>query len=239
MVISIYIWPYCFLSFLHRKKSKLCPLIIVSLLIICSNMLRWIGISHLNLGFDFFMGIYYSIINIIPFIIDDIFYNKISKWKNIFIFPLSVAFCEFIFSFSWFANHNIYAYAHRENNIFLQIISIFGCYFLSFIIALFSSLLDYSSIPERLYLLQKPSVFLHQLRFSNFFDISISYLIFPIKQFMYRRDSFHRPSIGSVLLSASHYINEACNRSCKKCSRQDDICSISGLRMIRLLRSRS
>jgi len=43
-----------------------------------------------------------------------------------------------------FANHNIYAYAHRENNIFLQIISIFGCYFLSFIIALFSSLLDYS-----------------------------------------------------------------------------------------------
>ena len=77
MVISIYIWPYCFLSFLHRKESKLCPLIIVSLLIICSNMLRWIGISHLNLGFDFFMGIYYSIINIIPFIIDDIFYNKI------------------------------------------------------------------------------------------------------------------------------------------------------------------
>jgi apolipoprotein N-acyltransferase len=144
IIISIYIWPFCFLYFLHENESKVCPLIAVSLCLILSNIIRWIGSSNTNIGHDILFGTYFSVINIIPFIIDDIFYNKIEKWQNIFLFPLSVVICEFSFSFVPFANFNIYAYAHRENIQFLQIISLFGCYFLSFVIALFSSILQYS-----------------------------------------------------------------------------------------------
>ena len=144
MIISIYIWPFCFLTYLHKNESKVIPLVIVSLCLVVSSVIRWIGCSHVNFLADLVLGIYLSLINIIPFVIDDIFYNKISKWKSVLIFPLSVAFIEFAFSFWPFANNNVYAYAHRENIQYLQIISVFGCYFLSFIIALFSSILDYS-----------------------------------------------------------------------------------------------
>ena len=144
IVISIYIWPFCFLHFIHLSESKLIPLITVSLCLLFSNMIRCIGQSNINIGVDFIIGAYFSIINIIPFIIDGILYNKIHKWQNVLLFPLSVAICEFLFSFNVIANFNIYAYAHRENIQYLQIISLFGCYFLSFVIALFSSTLDYS-----------------------------------------------------------------------------------------------
>ena len=144
MVLSIYIWPFCFLHYLHKSSTKCFPLIMVILCLIISNMIRWIGHTGLIVFADFIIGIYFSIINILPFVLDNIFYNVISKSKNIYIFPLSVAFCEFLFSFFPIANFNIYAYAHRGNIVFLQIISLFGCYFLSFIIALFSSILDYA-----------------------------------------------------------------------------------------------
>ena len=144
MVLSIYIWPFCFLHYLHKNENKIIPLVIVSLCIMFSNIIRWIGYSHTNILADIIIGIYYSIINILPFIIDDISYKKVALWKSIFIFPLSVAICEFLFSFIPFANFNVYAYSHRNSIQFLQIISLFGCYFLSFIIALFSSILDYA-----------------------------------------------------------------------------------------------
>ena len=144
IVISIYIWPFCFLHYLHKNEFKIIPLIIVSLCLLFSNMFRWIGSTDLNIGVDFLLGAYFSVINIIPFLIDDIFYKKISAWKNALIFPLSVASCEFLFHFNVIANTNLYAYAHRENLQYLQIISLFGVYFLSFVIALFSSILTYS-----------------------------------------------------------------------------------------------
>ena len=144
IIISIYIWPFCFLNYLHKNEKKIVPLLIVSLCLLFTNIIRWIGYSLNSFGEDIIFGVYYTIINIIPFIIDNIFYNKISKLKSIFVFPLSVAICEFLFAFFYIANFNIYAYAHRENTQYLQIISLFGTYFLSFIIALFASILDYS-----------------------------------------------------------------------------------------------
>jgi apolipoprotein N-acyltransferase len=144
IIISIYIWPFCFLNYLHKNEKKIVPLLIVSLCLLFTNIIRWIGYSLNSFGEDIIFGVYYTIINIIPFIIDNIFYNKISKLKSIFVFPLSVAICEFLFGFFYIANFNIYAYAHRENTQYLQIISLFGTYFLSFIIALFASILDYS-----------------------------------------------------------------------------------------------
>ena len=132
------------LNYLHNKDTKVQPLFVVSLCLLFSNMIRWIGHSNENIGIDFIVGAYFSIINIIPFIIDNIVYKKISNWRSIFVFPLSVAICEFLFGFFYIANFNIYAYAHRENTQYLQIISVLGTYFLSFIIALFASILDYS-----------------------------------------------------------------------------------------------
>ncbi len=121
MVISIYIWPLCFLLYLHKCEQKIIPLSIVFGCLFLSNMFRWIGVTSINVGFDFLIGMYFSIINIIPFIIDDIVYNKISKLKSIFIFTLFVAFVEFIFVNIPIANFNIYESAHLVDLVVLQI----------------------------------------------------------------------------------------------------------------------
>ena len=142
--LFIYIWPYCFLSYLHKMNSKLIPLLIVSGCLIISNMIRWLGATDMGVLYDFGIGIYFSIINIIPFIIDDLLYNKITKWSSIFIFPLSVTSIEFIFAFIPLGNFNIYAYAIRDNIHMIQISEWFGCYFISFSLALFASILDHS-----------------------------------------------------------------------------------------------
>ena len=55
-----------------------------------------------------------------------------------------VSCIEYIFAFLHFANYNLYAYALRNNIYIIQICSLFGVYFLSFIIALFSSIVEYS-----------------------------------------------------------------------------------------------
>ena len=144
IVISIYIWPFCFLTYLHKRTSKIFPIVAIVICLMFSNMLRWIGSSNLNIGADFLMGLYFSFINIIPFLVDAFFYKSDLRLQSVFIFPLLVSICEFLFGFSVLANINMFAYAHRENIQFLQIISLFGSYFLSFIIALFSSILDYS-----------------------------------------------------------------------------------------------
>ena len=143
--ITIYIWPFCFLHYLHlNANNKILSLIKVYFCVLIANLIRWIGCSNLNLAYDFLAGFYFSINTIIPYIIDLIFYNKVPKWKNIFIFPLSIGFIEYILSFYSFSNNNLYAYSQLDNLPILQIISLFGTFFLSFIITLFASILDYS-----------------------------------------------------------------------------------------------
>ena len=105
--LFIFIWPYCFLIYLHQNKRKIIPLIIVSLCLIISNMIRWIGYHRDDILLSFVFGSYYSIINIIPYIIDDIIYNNITKKASIFVFPLLVSFTEYVFEFTCFANHNV------------------------------------------------------------------------------------------------------------------------------------
>ena len=142
--LSIFIWPYCFLFYLHQNNKKVIPLIIVSFCLIVSNMIRWLGYNKYSILVGFAFGAYFSIINLIPYIIDNIIYNKISKWASVFVFPLLVAFTEYAFEFSPIANSNVYAYALRSDLQMIQICSLFGCFFLSFIIAFFASILDYS-----------------------------------------------------------------------------------------------
>ena len=142
--LAIFIWPYCFLVYLHQNNKKIFPLIIVSFCLIVSNMIRWLGYNKHSILVGFAFGIYLSIINIIPYIIDTIIYNKITKWASVFVFPLLVSFIEYIFEFSPISDNNVYAYALRNNIHIIQICSLFGCYFLSFIIALLASIVDYS-----------------------------------------------------------------------------------------------
>ena len=84
-------------------------------------MIRWIGSADMGALGNFLFGGYFGIVNIIPFIIDGILYNRIEKWASIFIFPLLVAFIEFVFAFCPIANNNCYAYALRDNIQFIQI----------------------------------------------------------------------------------------------------------------------
>ena len=143
--ITIYIWPYCFLHYLHKNENnKTKSLFLVYFFILIANLIRWIGCSSLALKNDFKAGFYFSINSIIPYSIDTFFYNKVEKWKSIFIFPLVVGFTEYVLSFSPFSNNNLYAYSQLDNIPLLQIISLFGTFFLSFVITLFTSLLDYS-----------------------------------------------------------------------------------------------
>ena len=145
IAIVIYIWPFCFLHYLHlNSNNKLISLLKVYFCVLITNLIRWIGCSNLSLAYDFLAGFYFSINTIIPYSIDLYFYNKLPKWKNIFIFPLTIGFTEYILSFYSFSNNNLYAYSQLDNIPFLQIISLFGTFFLSFTITLFSSILDYS-----------------------------------------------------------------------------------------------
>ena len=142
--ITIFIWPFCFLHYLHLNSSnKLLSLSKVYFCFLISNLLRWIGCSNRSLSYDFLAGFYFSINTSIPYSIDLYFYDKLPKWKNIFIFPLIVSFTEYILSFYSFSNNNLYSYSQLDNIPLLQIISLFGTFFLSFIITLFSSVLDY------------------------------------------------------------------------------------------------
>ena len=142
--ITIYIWPFCFLHYLHINENKFKSFIKLYICILISNLIRWIGSSNLNIYYDFLVGFYFSISTSIPYIIDLIFYKKICKAKSVFIYPLSIGFTEYILSFFPFSNNNLLAYSQLDNLSFLQIISLFGTFFLSFIIALFASILDYS-----------------------------------------------------------------------------------------------
>ena len=142
--ITIYIWPFCFLHYLHINENKIKSILTVYFCVLISNLIRWLGFSNLNIAYDFLSGFYYSINTIIPYIIDLYFYKKVKKWKSIFIFPLTISFTEYILSFYIISNNNLYAYSQIDNIPFLQIISLFGTFFLSFIITLFASILDYS-----------------------------------------------------------------------------------------------
>ena len=123
--ITIYIWPFCFLHYFHINENKFKSFIKVFIFIYISNLIRWFGSGDYNILFELLISSYFSITTSIPYIIDLIFYKKICKAKSVFIYPLSIGFTEYNLSF-------------------LQIISLFGTFFLSFIIALFASILDYS-----------------------------------------------------------------------------------------------
>ena len=142
--ITIYIWPFCFLHYLHINDNKIRSLIKVYICILIANFIRWFGSGDYNILYELIIGFYFTIPTSIPYIIDLIFYKKISKSKSVFIYPLTIGFVEYIFSFSPLSNNNLLAYSQLDNLCFLQIISLFGAFFLSFIIALFASILDYS-----------------------------------------------------------------------------------------------
>ena len=142
--ISIYIWPFCFLRYLHISESKMIPSLIVSLCILAANLIRWVNFAGMSIISDILFSLYFGALNLIPFLIDEFFYKKVKEWKSIFIFPLFMAFFDYISAFMPIANHNMYAYALRADIQYLQIISLFGGYFITFIIALFATILDYS-----------------------------------------------------------------------------------------------
>ena len=191
--ITIYIWPFCFLHYLHTNENKISSFIKVYICILFSNLIRWIGCSNLNIYYDFLCGFYFSISTSIPYIIDLFFYKKIPKWKNIFIYPLSIGFTEYILSFFPFSNNNLFAFSQLDNLAFLQIISLFGTFFLSFIIDLFASILDYSI---ELYLKkQKISKFVYYYIFINVIIYLYGGIILIIP---YNNESFRAVSVRGI-----------------------------------------
>ena len=74
--ITIYIWPFCFLHYLHMNENKIKSLIKIYICILISNLIRWIGCSNLNIYYDLLCGFYFSISTIIPYIIDIILWKK-------------------------------------------------------------------------------------------------------------------------------------------------------------------
>ena len=98
--ITIYIWPFCFLHYLHINDNKIRSLIKVYICILIANFIRWFGSGDYNILYELIIGFYFTIPTSIPYIIDLIFYKKISKSKSVFIYPLTIGFVEYIFSFS-------------------------------------------------------------------------------------------------------------------------------------------
>ena len=203
--IAIYIWPFCFLHYLHINENKIKSFIKVYICILISNFFRWLGSGDYNILLEIFIGVYFSITTSIPYIIDLIFYKKISKTKSVFIYPLSIGFTEYIFSFSFVSNNNLLAYSQLDNLSFLQIISLFGTFFLSFIIALFASILDYSI-----------EIYLKERKLSKFilYYIIINIIIYLyggiILLIPYDKDTFRAISVKGIsqlnLVNNTNYI---------------------------------
>ena len=199
--ITIYIWPFCFLHYLHINNNKIKSLIIVYFCVLIANLIRWIGCSNLNIYYDLLCGVYFSISTIFPFIIDLIFWRRVAKWKNIFIYPLSLAFTEYILSFYYFSNNNLLAYSQLDNITFLQIISLFGTFFLSFIIALFASTLDYSI-----------NIYFKEKKISKFFYyyIAINIIIYLYGGIIlltpYNKETFRAVSVRGI--SQPYYVRK-------------------------------
>ena len=199
--ITIYIWPFCFLHYLHINNNKIKSLLIVYFCVLIANLIRWIGCSNLNIYYDLLCGVYFSISTIFPFIIDLIFWRRIAKWKNIFIYPLSLAFTEYILSFYYFSNNNLLAYSQLDNITILQIISLFGTFFLSFIIALFASTLDYSI-----------NIYFKEKKISKFFYyyIAINIIIYLyggiILLIPYNKETFRAVSVRGI--SQPYYVRK-------------------------------
>ena len=142
--IFIFIWPFLLLHYMHNDPNRLRGILLTLVALIASSMLRFIGFTDIKLGDDIKQGCFFSIIHIIPFLIDGIFYATIDRWKSVILFPLLVSAFEFFFSLMKYANMNPLAYGLFDNLIFTQMMSLFGIYSLSFMIALFASVLDYS-----------------------------------------------------------------------------------------------
>ena len=201
IAITIYIWPFCFLHYLHINNNKIKSLLIVYFCVLIANLIRWIGCSNLNIYYDLLCGVYFSISTIFPFIIDLIFWRRITKWKNIFIYPLSLAFTEYILSFYYFSNNNLLAYSQLDNITILQIISLFGTFFLSFIIALFASTLDYSI-----------NIYFKEKKISKFFYyyIAINIIIYLyggiILLIPYNKETFRAVSVRGI--SQPYYVRK-------------------------------
>ena len=199
--ITIYIWPFCFLHYLHINNNKIKSLLIVYFCVLIANLIRWIGCSNLNIYYDLLCGVYFSISTIFPFTIDLIFWRRIAKWKNIFIYPLSLAFTEYILSFYYFSNNNLLAYSQLDNITILQIISLFGTFFLSFIIALFASTLDYSI-----------NIYFKEKKISKFFYyyIAINIIIYLyggiILLIPYNKETFRAVSVRGI--SQPYYVRK-------------------------------
>ena len=199
--ITIYIWPFCFLHYLHINENKILPFIKVYICILISNLIRWIGCSNLNIYYDFLCGFYFSISTSIPYIIDIFFWKKIPKWKSVFIYPLSIGFNEYVLSFYSFSNNNLLAFSQLDNLAFLQIISLFGTFFLSFIIALFASILDYSI---EVYLKdQKISKFIYYYIFINVIIYLYGGIILLIP---YNNETFRAVSVRGI--SQIYYVKK-------------------------------
>ena len=203
--ITIYIWPFCFLHYLHINENKIKSFIKVYICILIANFIRWFGSGDNNLLYELIIGSYFSIPTSIPYLIDLIFYKKISKSKSVFIYPLSIGFTEYIFSFSTLSNNNLLAYSQLNNLCFLQIISLFGTFFLSFIIAFFASILDYSI-----------ELFQKEKKFSKFiyYYIIINIIIYMyggiILLIPYNNDTFKAVSVKGIsqinLVNNENYI---------------------------------
>lgn len=132
------------MSYLHKNESKILTSFIFAVCLWLSHLLRWFNAINGGFVINLIWASYLSFVNMIPFIIDNIFYGKVDKWRSVFIYPLAEAFIEFISCFFPIANNNLLCYALRDNIQFIQIISVFGCYFISFIVTLFSTTLEYS-----------------------------------------------------------------------------------------------
>ncbi len=133
------------LRYLHKDPNKLRGILLVAFGLILSNMVRYFGYADGDPNADFKTGCYRSLLQLLPYIVDGVFYGVIDKWRSVLLFPLCISSFEFLFTLNdTSAAMSYMAYALFDNLILTQMMSLFGCFGLSFMIALFSSVLDYA-----------------------------------------------------------------------------------------------
>lgn len=140
--ITAWIWPLCFMLFLHEKKSAKRMLIVLAAMII-DSFIKWKDISGNYFVLNIIIAILLGLIYFSPFIIDFWICRGKQNFVKTLILPLAFVCVEFFMGFSPISVLGTISSTQTANEPLMQLAAVFGSYGITFIVIWFASVLTY------------------------------------------------------------------------------------------------
>lgn len=140
--IAAWIWPLCFL-YLFRRSNHIIDKAIPMLLIFIITFSKWYGSSGGIIFYELISSIKISVLSIIPFVVDAIFYKRVKGIKATLILPLTFAVLEYIIMELFNVHVEAISSSQVGNEPLMQLASLIGPYGITFIIIWFATIAMY------------------------------------------------------------------------------------------------